>query len=45
MFLRCLGIIFNSRGGEDSMEGGVKFVGARFIEFELEAQFTVDSTI
>jgi len=29
--------------GEDSIEGGVKFVSCRFGEIELDAQFTADS--
>jgi len=42
--MRCLGKAFNSRGGDDSMEG-VKFVGSRFSEVGLDAQFTTESMI
>jgi len=45
MYLRYVGKAFNSREGEGSLEGGVKFIGSIFDKIEFEAQFTADSTI
>ena len=36
---------FKYMEGEDLIEGGVKFVGFRFDEIGLDAQFTVNSII
>jgi len=36
---------FNSKEGEGSLEGGVKFIGSTFGEIEFKAQFTKDPTI
>jgi len=45
MYLRCAYKAFNSKEGEGSMEGGVKFMGFTFSEIRFEAQFTTDSII
>jgi len=42
--LKCTGKAFNSKKGEGSLEGGVKFIGFTFGEIGFEVQFTVDST-
>ena len=45
MYLRYLGKTFSYRQGDDLMEGWVKFVGSRFREIWLDAQFIAESTI
>ena len=44
-YLRYLGKALSSKKEGDSMEGGVKFVGSRFSEIGLDAQFTAELII
>jgi len=45
VYLRYLGKAFNSKEGDDSRDGGVKFVGFRFNELGLDAHSIVELTI
>ena len=44
MYLRCAGKAFNSKEGEGSLEGVVKFIGFTFGEIGFDAQFTANWT-
>jgi len=44
-YLSCVGKAFNSKEGEGSLDGGVKFIGSTFGEIGFDAQFTANSTI